>query len=48
MKKIFISFLCVIMVMVFMPTMVFAAEEQTMTQEEFEQALVDGNGKVSL
>ena len=38
MKKIFISFLCVIMVMVFMPTMVFAAEGQ-MSEEDFRDAL---------
>ena len=41
MKKIFISFLCVIMVMVFMPTMVFAAEEP-MSEEDFRDALQTG------
>ncbi len=42
MKKLLTAFLCIIMVAVFMPTMVFAAEN-TMTQAEFEAALENGS-----
>ncbi len=42
MKKFFVAFLCVIMVMVFMPTMVFAAEGETMTEQDFMSKVATG------
>ena len=42
MKKLFVAFLCVIMVMVFLPTMAFAAEGDVMAEDAFREALKDG------